>query len=264
MFISKKYKDNLSKYDSSKEYHLGEAIDILHSFNHSKFDESVDISINLGVDPKHADQLIRGTVSLPNGTGKKVKVIVVARDDEKNKKAKELGLEAMEASVYADDLISNIELNDVGYLMALTGNAEINNYALDKFEAQFGENGSFRLISPEEMNNPQKNPRQGLFSHTDDYIKLTDVARKYPAIQEIDIDTKEQFEGLIEMTKSEKDMVPLFIKKADGQIDILSSFSKDVNVENFEGHKLVYLGKPIDVEQLADSTTAMEDEDNSM
>ena len=170
----------------------------------------------------------------------------------------------MEASVYADDLISNIELNDVGYLMALTGNAEINNYALDKFEAQFGENGSFRLISPEEMNNPQKNPRQGLFSHTDDYIKLTDVARKYPAIQEIDIDTKEQFEGLIEMTKSEKDMVPLFIKKADGQIDILSSFSKDVNVENFEGHKLVYLGKPIDVEQLADSTTAMEDEDNSM
>nr|AOE09465.1 cell shape-determining protein [uncultured bacterium] len=191
-------------------------------------------------------------------------VVLVDSNNLNIKKAKELGLEAMEASVYADDLISNIELNDVGYLMALTGNAEINNYALDKFEAQFGENGSFRLISPEEMNNPQKNPRQGLFSHTDDYIKLTDVARKYPAIQEIDIDTKEQFEGLIEMTKSEKDMVPLFIKKADGQIDILSSFSKDVNVENFEGHKLVYLGKPIDVEQLADSTTAMEDEDNSM
>ena len=105
MLISKKYKDNLSKYDSSKEYHLGEAIDILHSFNHSKFDESVDISINLGVDPKHADQLIRGTVSLPNGTGKKVKVIVVARDDEKNKKAKELG--ATEAG--SDDLVDKIK-----------------------------------------------------------------------------------------------------------------------------------------------------------
>ena len=67
MFISKKYKDNLSKYDINKEYHLDEAIDILHSFNHSKFDECIDISVNLGVDPKHADQLVRGTVSLPNG-----------------------------------------------------------------------------------------------------------------------------------------------------------------------------------------------------
>ena len=105
MFISKKYKDNSSKYDINKEYHLDEAIDILHSFTHSKFDESIDISVNLGVDPKHADQLIRGTVSLPNGTGKKVKVIVIAKDEEKNIKAKELG--AIEAG--SDDLIDKIK-----------------------------------------------------------------------------------------------------------------------------------------------------------
>jgi len=80
-------------------------VDLLHSFNHSKFDESVDISVNLGVDPKHADQLVRGTVSLPNGTGKKVKVVVVAKDDEKNKKAKELG--AIDAG--SDDLIAKIK-----------------------------------------------------------------------------------------------------------------------------------------------------------
>jgi len=104
MFRGKKYKNNLSKLDSSKEYHLDEAVDLLQSFDKPGFDESVDISINLGVDPKHADQLIRGTVSLPNGTGKKVKVVVVTKDDDKSKKAKELG--AIESG--SDDVIAKI------------------------------------------------------------------------------------------------------------------------------------------------------------
>ena len=105
MSLGKRYKENLSKLNQEKEYGLEQAVDLLHSFDHSKFDESVDISVNLGVDPKHADQLVRGTVSLPNGTGKKVKVVVVAKDDEKNKKAKELG--AVEAG--SDDLIAKIK-----------------------------------------------------------------------------------------------------------------------------------------------------------
>ncbi len=105
MSFGKRYKENLSKLNQEKEYGLEEAVDLLHSFNHSKFDESVDISVNLGVDPKHADQLVRGTVSLPNGTGKKVKVVVVAKDDEKNKKAKELG--AVDAG--SDDLVAKIK-----------------------------------------------------------------------------------------------------------------------------------------------------------
>ena len=92
-------------FDSNKEYNLVEAVDLLHSFKKSKFDESVDISVNLGVDPKHADQLVRGTVSLPNGTGKKVKVVVVVKDDAKAKIAKELG--AIEAG--SDEIIDKIK-----------------------------------------------------------------------------------------------------------------------------------------------------------
>ena len=76
-----KYKENIKKYDSIKEYNLDEAVELLSGFNKANFDESIDVSINLGVDPKHADQLIRGTVSLPNGTGKNVKVVVVTKDD---------------------------------------------------------------------------------------------------------------------------------------------------------------------------------------
>ena len=91
MFRGKKYKNSLSSYDSAIEYGLDKAVDILHGFPKSNFDESVDISVNLGVDPRHADQLVRGMVSLPNGTGKKVKVVVISKDDDKNSKAKDAG-----------------------------------------------------------------------------------------------------------------------------------------------------------------------------
>ena len=91
MFRGKKYKNSLSSYDSAIEYGLDKAVDILHGFPKSNFDESVDISVNLGVDPRHADQLVRGMVSLPNGTGKKVKVVVISKDDDKNIKAKDAG-----------------------------------------------------------------------------------------------------------------------------------------------------------------------------
>ena len=91
MFRGKKYKNSLSSYDSAIEYGLDKAVDILHGFPKSNFDESVDISVNLSVDPRHADQLVRGMVSLPNGTGKKVKVVVISKDDDKNSKAKDAG-----------------------------------------------------------------------------------------------------------------------------------------------------------------------------
>ena len=100
----KRYKLNTDKYDKIKEYTLSEAIDILSSFDKTKFDESVDLSINLGVDPKHADQLVRGTVSLPHGTGKNVRVVVITKDEDKIKQAKDSG--AIEAG--ADDLLEKI------------------------------------------------------------------------------------------------------------------------------------------------------------
>ena len=74
---SKRYNNNYKTIDRNKEYSLEDATKLLTTINTANFDESIELSINLGVDPKHADQLIRGTVSLPNGTGKNVKVVVV-------------------------------------------------------------------------------------------------------------------------------------------------------------------------------------------
>ena len=78
---SKRYNNNFKKIDRDRNYSVEEAAEILVGFENSKFDESIDLAINLGVDPKHADQLVRGTVALPNGVGKEVRVLVFARDD---------------------------------------------------------------------------------------------------------------------------------------------------------------------------------------
>ena len=80
MSKSRRYLDNFKKVDRSVEYSLGEAAELLGNFSAAKFDESIEMSINLGVDPKHADQIVRGTVSLPNGTGRDVRVLVFAKD----------------------------------------------------------------------------------------------------------------------------------------------------------------------------------------
>jgi hypothetical protein len=109
-------------------------------------------------------------------------VVLVDSNAANIKKANDIGLEAIKDDIYAEDLTDNLELSDVGYLLALTGNTEINQYAIAKFKNQFGEMGSFRLITPDEMNDPENNPKEGLFSHTDDFVKLSEVARKYPVI----------------------------------------------------------------------------------
>ena len=81
MGISKRYRENFEKIDIDKDYLLDDAIEILSTSAKVKFDESVDLSINLGIDSRHADQIVRGTVSLPHGTGKKLKVLVITKGD---------------------------------------------------------------------------------------------------------------------------------------------------------------------------------------
>ncbi|GAB6281620.1 MAG: 50S ribosomal protein L1 [Ignavibacterium sp.] len=79
MKLSKRMKNITEKIDINKEYSISDAINLLKDVSKIKFTESLDCAIKLGVDPKHADQMIRGTVVLPNGTGKEIKVLVVAK-----------------------------------------------------------------------------------------------------------------------------------------------------------------------------------------
>lgn len=86
--LTKNRKSSLEKYDKDKLYTLKEASDIIKSFSNLKFDSSVDLALNLGVDPKKADQNVRGVVSLPNGTGKDVKVLALVTPDKEDEAKK--------------------------------------------------------------------------------------------------------------------------------------------------------------------------------
>ena len=101
---SNRYNNNFEKLNPEKEYSLEEAVALLTTFNLPKFDESVELAINLGVDPKHADQIVRGMVALPNGIGKDVKVLVFAKDN--------LAEDAEKAGadfVGADDMVEKVK-----------------------------------------------------------------------------------------------------------------------------------------------------------
>ncbi|APF17643.1 50S ribosomal protein L1 [Caldithrix abyssi] len=78
---SKRYRELIAKIDKDKEYSLEEAVKLLKEIATAKFDETVEIAMRLGVDPRHADQMVRGTVVLPHGTGKKVRVLVFAKGE---------------------------------------------------------------------------------------------------------------------------------------------------------------------------------------
>jgi large subunit ribosomal protein L1 len=77
----KKFKAATTKVDRSRTYSIPEATSLVKEASFAKFDETVDIAVNLGVDPRHADQVVRGTVVLPHGTGKSVRVLVIAQGD---------------------------------------------------------------------------------------------------------------------------------------------------------------------------------------
>jgi large subunit ribosomal protein L1 len=100
----KKYTDAMRRYDRERVYAPAEALELVKSLATRKFDESVEIAFRLGVDPRKADQMIRGTVSLPNGTGKQARVAVFAAGDAA-REAEQAGADI----VGADDLVKRIE-----------------------------------------------------------------------------------------------------------------------------------------------------------
>lgn len=172
-------------------------------------------------------------------------VVLIDNNQSNIDAAQEFGLEALNVNIYSETLTDNIELNDVGYLMAMTANSDINSYSIKKFSKQFGENGSFRLVSRQEMLNDNDNPKEGLFSHTDDYVKLTEVTRKYPLIHEATVNDKNHYDQLIEKTNNDNDIVPLFVKDEANELHIISSYNTDTDKIN-DKCSLVYLGKQLD------------------
>jgi large subunit ribosomal protein L1 len=105
----KRYRTGSEQFDRERLYPLPEALGLIEQMPGAKFDESVDVAVNLGVDPKHADQMVRGALVLPHGTGRSVRILVFAKG-EKEKEAREAGAD----HVGAEDLAKKIQ--DEGWL----------------------------------------------------------------------------------------------------------------------------------------------------
>ncbi|QQN73235.1 50S ribosomal protein L1 [Croceicoccus sp. YJ47] len=108
--LTKKQKMLNEKLDAEKLYGVDEALQTLRDVKTTKFDETVEVAMNLGVDPRHADQMVRGMVSLPSGTGKDVKVAVFARGDNADK-ATAAGAD----KVGAEDLMEDMQAGNLDY-----------------------------------------------------------------------------------------------------------------------------------------------------
>lgn len=171
------------------------------------------------------------------------RVVLIDSNIKNINKSKSMGLEAIEGNVYADDLLEDIEQNDIGYLLALTGSAEVNDFVIDKFTPLFGENDSFRLISAEELKD-HNGISDKLFASQDDYLNLSEVARDYPYMHEVVINSREHFQTLLERLNKELYSIPLFLKVQEGTIHIITSITDETVIE--KGAVLVYMGKKVD------------------
>ena len=114
MKISKRHRENKKVLDSETKYELSDAISMLQSSQKTKFDESIDLAINLGIDPKQSDENVRGSAVLPNGTGKSLRIAVFAEGDEVEE-AKQAGADI----VGMDDLAEDIKKGNIEFEMII-------------------------------------------------------------------------------------------------------------------------------------------------
>ena len=101
--LTKNQKMVMAKYDSAAQYKLSDACDLVKEITFTKFDASVELHVNLGVDPRKANQMVRGVVTLPNGTGKQTRVLVLCTPDKENE-AKEAGADYVGLDEYIDKI----------------------------------------------------------------------------------------------------------------------------------------------------------------
>jgi hypothetical protein len=179
------------------------------------------------------------------------RVVLVDSNRANVEKAKELGLEALSANIYNDDLSDDIELSEIGYLLSMTANDVINRYAMDKLGKSFGENGTYRLVTSEELRS-KKTKSSDLFCPTHDYLDLMRVAEAFPSIQEVKASSLEIYTDIIELINNNQDAIALFAKSPDGVITLIDN-TKQIALE--ENTTIAYIGRPMDFEDVMTNKT---------
>ena len=170
------------------------------------------------------------------------RVILIDSNKSFIQEALDSDIEAFKVDVYDDELANNIELNDVGYLIALTGSDQVNMHALNKFSQNFGEQGAYKLASSKEITEASDSDRESFFTPHDDYINLSEAYRENPIINEVNISNQKEYNSLLEVLSKEEKSIPLFVENKQG-IYLLSEFEKNKFAK--EDITLFYLGKVV-------------------
>ncbi|PQJ78253.1 cation:proton antiporter [Polaribacter porphyrae] len=182
------------------------------------------------------------------------RVVLIDSNKKFIEQAEDDDLEALNVNIYDDELRDNIELNDVGYLVALTGNDAVNKYALTSFSNIFGEHGAYRLASSIEVINATDEERKSFFTPQDDFINLSEAFREDPTIHEIDLKTESEYNNFLNILSKEEKSIPLFVENKKG-IYLVTEFER----ENFDKKDITlsYLGKVMQAdfkEEIVEST----------
>ncbi|MEM1002093.1 MAG: sodium:proton antiporter, partial [Bacteroidota bacterium] len=171
-------------------------------------------------------------------------VVLIDSNESNINNAKALGLEAFTTNIYSDNLTDNIELNDVGFLLALTGNSEINKYVINKYASQFGEHGAYRLMSSKEQKSIEVVQIDELLSPDITFNALSKIAEGNPKINEIELNDKKHLEQLLIELSGSNERSALFLKDKKGELHVINS-TKEISIKDDSSQKLVYLGRPL-------------------
>ncbi|RKF03704.1 sodium/proton antiporter (CPA1 family) [Tenacibaculum lutimaris] len=176
----------------------------------------------------------------------KRRVVLIDANNENVEKAKAEGLESLEVNIYDEELTDNIELNDVGYLVAMTGSDSINKYVISNFSSIFGEQGAYRLATSQEVITKDYEDEDHLFTIEDDYINIMEAVREFPEIHETPVNSVQEYKTKIEKIHNEIKSIPILVKnKNTNEILLISEFEHDV--KKIEGWIVVYLGKNLNI-----------------
>lgn len=173
-------------------------------------------------------------------------VIIIDNNESSVRNAENAGLQAFLFNIYTEDLNEKFELLDVGYLIAMTSSGDVNEYALKKYQKEFGEMGAYRLITSEELTLPlEERPERGLFSYTDDYLNLNEVARDYPHIHELEMKSLDTLQRCVDRMAIDNKITPVFVKDSTGEIHIIPKDVSELDLGE-QSFFLVYMGKKIE------------------
>ncbi|TDQ25815.1 cation:proton antiporter [Tenacibaculum caenipelagi] len=176
----------------------------------------------------------------------KRRVVLIDSNIDNIEKAKEEGLESLEVNIYDEELTDNIELNDVGYLIAMTGSDSINKFVISNFSSIFGEQGAYRLATSQEVITKDYEDEDHLFTIEDDYINIMEAVREFPEVHETPVNSTQEYKDKIEKIHNEIKSIPILVKNTNtNEILLISEFEHDV--KKIEGWVIVYLGKNLNI-----------------